>query len=197
MRELAVTMREFCIIQRLGEATGYWKETRRMMDGWIQARQPLGLWEYHGSRFWAHEWGDWKRPTWIYQKTNYTRPTWLPSVVKLLDFGWKDCGVHWLSLEKKRFRGNLIADGQYLQSCQKNGAREVLQRCVAGNGDRLKHGNLQLLLRKKVFYDEDKHWDVLASEVVKSSSSVFQDLTGQGSEQSGLNSVLILLSAGG
>lgn len=133
--------------QSLREASDYWKQTRRMMDGWIQACQPLGLWEYHGvgalgSCFWAHEQGDWEQPTWIYQKTNYAWPTWLPSVMKLLDCGWEECSVHWLNLEKRRLRGNLIADGQYLQSCQKNGARQVLQRCVAGNGDTLKHGKL-------------------------------------------------------
>lgn len=55
-------------------AAGCWKETGRMMDGWIQAHQPL--WEYHGvgvlgSHFQGHEPGDWKWPTWIYQKTNY------------------------------------------------------------------------------------------------------------------------------
>lgn len=58
-------------------------------------------------------------------------------------------------------------------------------------------GSCRFFIRKKLLYDDDEHWDVLASEVVKSPSSVFQDLTGQGSEQSGLNSVLILLSAGG
>lgn len=35
------------------------------------------------------------------------------------------------------------------KSFQKNGARQVLQRCVAGNGDGLKHGKLQVFYKEK------------------------------------------------
>lgn len=37
-----------------------------------------------------------------------------------------------LNLEKRKLRGNLIADVQHIQGCQKNEARQALQRSVAG-----------------------------------------------------------------
>lgn len=79
-------MREFCINSETGGSC--WLLGRdKKGDGWIQAHQLLGLWEYHGvgafgSCLWAHEQGDLKRPTWIYQTTNCVWPTWLPSVMR-------------------------------------------------------------------------------------------------------------------
>lgn len=78
MRELAVTMREFCINSDTEGSLWLLKKDKED-DVCIQACQPLGPfgpWENHstsalGSHFWAHEEGDLEWPTWIYQKINH------------------------------------------------------------------------------------------------------------------------------